>query len=203
MGTIKCGFWTLSFIASPDEFKDFIKHCEDLNIHSRDSDVCQQYQDFYNALTATTAPINLLKRDNISYINLRSFVCSLEIENATGFSIVPATMVHWIYHDKVVRIHDWAVQICLQKAVIVDKKDEKGDCFIYEDIQLHSPTSHPLYQQATSFIKGITKPLRFTTNTVDGTDEIKPPVRISKKASVDLASSWIFKNCDFTMKSYV
>lgn len=135
MGTIKCGFWKLGFIISPDEFNGFIEYCKSLNICPDGGDVYEQYRIFYTGLIATTPPSNYIKQNNISYISLRSFVCGLTPENAIGFTINPTNMVHWAHYREAVRINSWAVQIVLQKNVSVDKEDEKGKYFIYEDIQ--------------------------------------------------------------------
>lgn len=194
----------LGFILGPEEFKGFIEYCKGLSTRpDRDEDeLYEQYESFYTGLVATTPPSNYLKRDNISHISLRSFVCGLTPENATGFVINPANMVHWPHYRKAVRISGWAVQITLQKGVSVDKEDEKGKYFIYEDIQLHSPQSYPLFQQITAYIRSITKPLRFDACVVNDVDEIKPPVRISKQVAADLANSWIFKEYEFKIRSY-
>jgi hypothetical protein len=205
MGTIKNGFWKLSFILSPNEYRDFVKYCKELEIefvHQRGEDTQEEYTKFYNSLTSDKCPKNYLKQGNISYINLNSFVCSLNVNDAIGFIINPANMVHWIHYREAIRIHSWAIQITLQKGVSVDKEDEKGKYFIYEDIQLHSPKSYPLYQQITSYIKNITKPLRFKAHNIDEIEEIKSPVRISEEVAIDLANSWIFKNYEFEMISY-
>ena len=84
----------------------------------------------------------------------------------------------------------------------MDKEDEKGKFFIYEDIQLHSPKSYPLYQQITTYIKNQTKPLHFKAHNIDDIEEVKPQVRISEQVAIDLANSWIFKNYDFKIISY-
>ncbi|RZK57342.1 MAG: hypothetical protein EOO91_10310 [Pedobacter sp.] len=205
MGTIKNGFWKLSFILSPNEFRDFVKYCKELEIEFNDQrgeDIQVEYTKFYNSLTSDKNPKSYLKQGNISYITISSFVCSLNVKNTIGFIINPANMVHWTHYREAVRIQGWAVQITLQKGVSVDKEDEKGKHFIYEDIQLHSPKSYPLYLQIISYIKSITKPLRFKAHNIDDIEEIKPPVRISEQVAIDLANSWIFKNYEFEMISY-
>lgn len=203
MGTIKTGFWKLGFILSPNEFEDFIKYCISLNIKPNSNDICEQYKLFYTELTAMTQPSNYMKRDNISYIDLRAIVSGLKPENGRGFVINPATMVHWPHYKKAVRISSWATQITLQKSISIDKEDEKGKYFEYEDINIHSPQSYPLYEQITDYIKKITKPLRFNAYVVDNVEEIKPPVRISKQVATDLANSWIFKEYEFEMKTKI
>ncbi|WP_300672608.1 hypothetical protein [Soonwooa sp.] len=205
MGTIKNGFWKLGFILSPEEFSDFVKYCEELKIKfvvQNGQDIHKEYQRFYNSLVSQEKPKNYLKQANISFINIKSFVCSLSIENGIGFIINPANMVHWPYYREAVRINSWAVQITLQKGVSVDMEDKKGKYFIYKDIQLHSPNSYPLYQNLTSYIKSKTKPLRFKAHIIDDIEEIKPPIRISEQVANDLANSWIFKSFEFQMMSY-
>lgn len=200
MGTIKTGFWKMAFILTPDEFKGFIEFCMGLNIKPDRNNIYEQYELFYEGLTAKTQPVNYLKQDNISFITFRTFVSGLLPENAKGFMINPANMVHWPYYKEAVRISSWAVQITLQKSVSVDKEDPKGKYFVYEDIELHSPQSYPLYQELTAYIKNITKPLRFNAQAIDNIEEIKPPVRISKQAAEDLADSWIFNEYEFKIK---
>lgn len=210
MGTIKNGFWKLAFIISPNEFKQLIEFGASLGLapHKKSAEqTIDDYQIYYNGLIATTPPTNYMQRDTISYISLCSFVGNLHSENMIGFGMNPANMVHWPCYHEAVRINGWAVQITLQKgvAVTVDKDytpNPTGKYFIYEDINLHSPQSYPLYQQVTGFIKGITKPLRFSAHAIDTIEEIKPPVRISKKAAEDLANSWIFKKYEFEIHSY-
>ncbi|REC40460.1 hypothetical protein DRF68_20085 [Candidatus Chryseobacterium massiliae] len=205
MGTIKNGFWKLSFILTPNEFRDFVKYCKELEIEFNDQrgeDIQEEYTKFYNSLISDKHPKKYLKQDSISYITINSFVCSLNVKDSIGFIISPANMVHWTHYREAVRIQGWAVQITLQKGVSVDKEDEKGKYFIYEDIQLHSPKSYPLYLQIISYIKNITKPLRFKIHNIDDVEEIKPPVRISEQVAIDLANSWIFKNYEFEMISY-
>ena len=205
MGTIKNRFQKLSFIISPNEFRDFVKYCNEFGIeftHQRSEDILEEYTKFYNSLTSDKLPKNYFKQGHISYINLYSFVSSLNLKDTIGFVINPANMVHWSHYREAVRIHSWAIQITLQKGVSVDKEDEKGKYFIYEDIQLHSPKSYPLYQQISSYIKSITKPLRFKAFVIDDIEEIKPPVRISEQVAIDLSSSWIFKNYEFEIISY-
>ncbi|SKB57825.1 hypothetical protein SAMN05660477_00002 [Soonwooa buanensis] len=205
MGTIKNGFWKLGFILSPIEFSSFVKYCEELKIKfvlQKNENIYEEYQKFYNSLISENIPKNYTTQGNISYININSFVCSLNYENNIGFMINPANMVHWPYYREAVRIHFWAIQLTLQKGVSVDKEDDKGKFFIYEDIQLHSPNSYPLYQKISSYIKNKTKPLRVNAHTIDAIEEIKPPVRISEQVAVDLANSWIFKNYEFEILSY-
>lgn len=201
MGTIKCGFWKLGFILSPDEFNGLIQYCISLDINPDTNDICEQYRLFYNELVAKTQPSNYMERDNISYINLKALISGLKIKNGIGFVINPATMVHWPHYKKAVRINFWATQITLQKGISIDKEDEKGKYFVYEDINLHSPESYPLYLQIIAYIKNITKPLRFNAYVVDDVDEIKPPIRISKQATLDLSNSWIFKEYEFKIRN--
>ncbi|GAA3769358.1 hypothetical protein [Flavobacterium ginsengiterrae] len=213
MGTIKTGFWKLAFIITPDEFKQFIEYVIDLNIYPeyaiglniyRDREtIYEQYEIFYSALISKTKPSNYMKCDNISFIDLRSFVCKLRPENSIGFIINPANMVHWLYNDGAVRISDWAVQITLQKGVSLNVENSQGKYFVYEDIKLHSPQSYPLYQKLTYYIKSITKPLRFNAQGVEAIEEVKPPVRISKQAADDFGDSWLFTEFKFKMKSYI
>lgn len=199
MGTIKCGFWKLDFILSPEEFNEFIEFCRMLNISPNQGDVCEQYLMFYNDLIATNQPAIFLKQDSISFVTLKGFTCGLSTSVGIGFTIGCANMVHWAYDNAAIRINGWALSISLQKGVSVNKEDEKGKYFVYEDIQLHSPRSYPLYQQITAYIKNKTKPLRFKTNIGN---EIKPSVRVSKQVASDLADSWIFKNHNFEMISF-
>ena len=203
MGTIKCGFWKLGFILSPKEFGDLVKYCEELEVRfsdQRNEDVVGEYQKFYNSLTSEEPPKNYTKQGNISFININGFVCNLIFGENVGFGMNPATMGHWPHYKEVVRIYFWAVQITLQKSVSVDINN--GKHFIYEDIQLHSPNSYPQYQNISSYIKGMTKPLRFKAYTIDGVEEVKPSVRITEQVANDLANSWIFKNFEFKMMSY-
>ena len=201
MGTIKTGFWKVGFILSPDEFNGLIQYCISLNIHPDNNDICEQYKLCYNELVATTRPSNYMERNNISYINLKAFIIGFKLKNGIGFVINPATMAHWPHYKKAVRINYWAIQITLQKGISIDKEDVKGKYFVYEDINLHSPQSYPLYQHLTAYIKNITKPLRFNAYVVNDFDEIKPPVRISKQAAIDLSNSWIFKEYEFKMRN--
>ncbi len=203
MGTIKTGFWKMAFILTPTEFNDFIEYCLSLNIHSDRHNIHEQYKLFYNTLVARTKPSNFIKQDNISFISLTSYVSGLIPENAKGFMMNPANMVHWPYHNEAVRISNWAVQITLQKGVSINVENSQGKYFVYEDIQLHSPQSYPLYQKLTDYIKSITKPLRFNAQGVEAIEEVKPPVRISKQAADDLGDSWLFTEFKFKMKSYI
>ena len=200
MGTIKSGFWSLSFILSPREFTEFIEYCTSLNIDFDRENLILKYDLYYNTLIAKTLPQKLLQQGGISFVTLTSFVCMLNIGNGIGFSITPANMVHWNYNkQEVVRITDWAIRINLQKSVSINKEDEKGKYFVYEDIQAHSPLSYPLYQKLITWIKSETKLLRFTTKSGE---VIKSPVRISQQVATDMNNSWTFMNFGFQMISF-
>ncbi|WP_289057776.1 hypothetical protein [uncultured Flavobacterium sp.] len=200
MGTIRTGYWSMAFILTPIEFKGFIEYSLSLNIHPDRANIDEQYELFYNELVAKTKPLIFKKRDDITFITLRSYVSGLVPKNAVGFMINPFNMIHWPHYKEAVRISNWAVQITLPKGISEDKQDEKDKHFIYKDIQFHSPQSYPLYKQLTAYIKNITKPLRLNAQSINGYKEIKTPVRISKQAAADLADSWIFNEYEFKIQ---
>lgn len=74
----------------------------------------------------------------------------------------------------------------------IDKEDEQGKYYVYEDIRDHRPLTYKFFEEVTGYIKKRTKPLRFSALDPEAMKEQKPSVRISRDAMQDMSASWIF-----------
>ncbi|MDR1849180.1 MAG: hypothetical protein LBQ75_04000 [Zoogloeaceae bacterium] len=205
MGTIKCGFWVTKFIITPDEFGDFLRLCDKYTIkfflptlenpqHSL-SEVLQAYTMFYETYTAVERPKKCR----------RSFVYSMLIEfekYKSGFHLVEDD-VWFPYHGEWAKDKIPFLEMSFPKGHAVDYKDEKGEYFVFEDINKHRPEMYPIFEALSNHIKQFTKPFRFESFDDDKMKEKKTPVRISRQASEDFARSWLFRDNQLNMKSFV
>ena len=194
MGTIRCGFWKLRFLLSPESMKEWLELCKEHNIcfeipnSERTKHTIEQVYDaycrFYESLMATESDHDFIVAPTYSML----FLTGNKINPVSGFGLV--SFDYDIYNsefNRKIKTIDLCLQISYPKSIAVTSEDNKY--FTYEDIQLHEPSGYPLFVQLTDFIKKHTKPLRFVTNGV----EQKPSIRISVQAKSDLACSWIAK----------
>lgn len=206
MGTIKCGFWRTKFFISPDEFKEFLRLCQRneilFNVPSWGNplhdleEVLKEYTFYYQTFTGKNKELES---------PIYGFTYSLSFpkeKNLFGF-FIRSEGVRFPYYRQWAEVEIPYLMLSYQKGCQVNLVDEKGRCFIYEDILKHEPEGYPIYETITNFIKSITKPLRFAAHVVDSFDEIKSSVRISAKAAEDLSNSWIFKMYQLEMRSYI
>ena len=202
MGTIRCGFWKLRFLLSPESMKEWLELCKEHNIcfeipnYERTKHTIEQVYDaycrFYESLMAT----EISDHDSIvAPAYTMSFLTGHNIKPVSSFRLV--SFDYDIYNrefNRKIKTIDLCLQISYPKSIAVTSEDNKY--FTYEDIQLHEPSGYPLFVQLTDFIKKHTKPLRFVTNGV----EQKPSIRISVQAKSDLACSWIAKKYGWNIK---
>ena len=202
MGTIRCGFWKLRFLLSPESMKEWLELCKEHNIcfeipnSERTKHTIEQVYDaycrFYESLMAT----EISDHDSIRVpAYTMSFLTGNKIKPVSSFSLVPFD--YDIYNsefNRKIKTIDLCLQISYPKSIAITSEDNKY--FTYEDIKLHVPSGYPLFVQLTDFIKKHTKPLRFVTNGV----EQKPSIRISVQAKFDLACSWIAKKYGWIIK---
>jgi hypothetical protein len=205
VGTIKPGFWTTNFIIAPDEFEGFVRFCikNGLMFHEhllggpeRDADVvCAGWKRGYDWLASGVKP-EQLRASSISY--------SLMFQTAkrtAGFTLLPNEIL-FQYRDKWAEARIPYLSLSCCKGYSVDKTDERGDYFVYEDIMLHEPELYPKYELVSLYVKGITKPLRFKTWIGSDFREYKPSVRVSEKAAAGIAGGWIFREYQLEMRSF-
>lgn len=204
MGTIKCGHWTSRFIITPDEFEGFVQECGSYGIgfivpsyekvkHDYKK-VVEEYQDFYSRFFSAAEPTGGIMAYSMQYTR--------EDASVTGF-FMRTEYIYIPYYGRWAEKKARCIQLSYPKAYAVDCED--GKYFVYEDILKREPEVYPIYESLTKSIKMYTKPLRFTTSIAfDERKEIKPTgVRISEGAARDLADSWIFKEYEIEMKSYI
>lgn len=194
MGTIKCGFWKIKFLITPDEFKEILEIADRHNMsfaitnYERTEDhierVLTEYKIFYEGITS---PYNQPKG---------FFVCGMDLPNITGFHMVHEDLYYFLKNEKWIK-EVAGLMISYQKGIAVT--DESGKYFIYEDIRVLEPQGYVIYEEIEKKIKSITKPLRIS---IDGIAKSFLN-RISKLAAEDLSRSWLFKENEFEMISFV
>ena len=205
MGTIKSAFWTTNFIISPSEFETLVRLCYENGIEFHETSygnpkhdmktVCDKWKRIYEWHIAKTKPEGWA--GSIAY----ALHFSMTNGKKTGFSLLPREF-QFPYYRKWAEVEIRYLILSCSKGFQVDKVDEKGTYFVYEDINLHKPELYPKYEKISNYVKGITKPFRFKTWIVDSLEEFKPPVRISESAANDISKGWIFKEYQLEMLSF-
>jgi len=205
MGTIKAGFWNTNFIISPNEFEALVQFCCKNGLEFYENSygspkhdtktVCDKWKRIYNWLSAETKPEGW--SGSIAYSH--SFY--MTNGNKTGFSLL-LREIQFQYYEKWVEEKINYLMLSCCKGFQVDKVDEKGAYFVYEDINLHEPELYPKYEKIANYVKGITKPFRFKMLIDNIFEEFKPPVGISENAANDISKGWSFKEYQLEMLSF-
>jgi len=205
MGTIKPAFWKTNFIISPNEFEALVQFCSENGLEFYENTygnpkhdiktVCDKWKSIYEWLTAEKKPEGWA--ETISY-SLRFYMAH---GKETSFSLLPREIQFPYYRNWAETKIKYLMLSCC-KGFQVDKVDEKGEYFVYEDINLHEPELYQKYEKVSNYIKGVTKPFRFKTWIVDSFEDFKPPVRISENAANDISKGWIFKEYQLEMLSF-
>jgi len=204
MGTIKCGFWKSKFIITPNEFSNFLQLCDKYKFeffvpsyghpHNTISEVLQKYAFIYEKYTA-------IERPEVFH----SFCYSMEIQfekYKSGFHLLYDGIQFYknniLANDKIPFL-----SISFPKGYAVNYEDEKGKYFVYEDINKYEPEMYPIFETLSEYVKQFTKPFRFEILQCDKIEEQKPSVRISRQAAEDLVQSWLFRDNQLKMKSFM
>lgn len=200
MGTIKCGFWKLKFLLSPESLKEWLALCKNLNIdfeipnweHTKHSieQVYELYCQFYEILMGSQAPEQIGTKTSAYTMLFASG--NIEMPNSS-FHLVTFDL-HFYNQVNRLTLLPFGLQLSYPKGFAVPCDDK--DYFTYEDIKLHEPLGYPLFEQLTNFIKRQTKPFRYVANGI----EQKPPIRITPQAQKDLTNSWLIKKHEWTIK---
>ena len=200
MGTIKCGFWKLKFLLSPESLKEWLALCKSHNIdfeipnkeHTKHSieQVHEAYCQFYEMLMGSQMPEQI-----------RTKTSAYTMLFASGNIEKPFSSFHLVtfdlhFYNQVNRLTSlpFCLQLSYPKGYAVPCNDK--DYFTYEDIKLYAPLGYPLFEQLSNFIKRQTKSFRYVVNGI----EQKPPIRISSQAQKDLANSWLIKKNEWKIK---
>lgn len=199
MGTIKCGFWKLRFILTPDEMLEWLQYCEAQGIERLEipnyertlhtvSQAGEAYRNLYNTVMGQKEYILV---PGVTYSMI--FQSGNPDKPLSSFHLISSEYGFYNSQNRLVlkKIYQ---EISYPKGFSVDCDD--GIHFVYEDINLHHPNGQPLYEKVTSYIKNITSPLRYMAN---GSEQ-KPPVRISNQAAIDLSDSWLAKEYGWEVK---
>jgi hypothetical protein len=205
MGTIKPAFWKTNFIISPNEFEALVQFCCENGLDFYENTygnpkhdiktVCDKWKHIYEWLTVETKPEGW--SGTISY-SLHFYMAN---GKETSFTLFPRE-IQFPYYRKWAETKIEYLMLSCCKGFQVDKVDEKGAYFIYEDINLHEPELYPKYEKVSNYVKGMTKPFRFKTWIVGDFEEFKSLVRISEKAASDIRKGWIFKEYQLEMLSF-
>jgi hypothetical protein len=107
------------------------------------------------------------------------------------------------YHGQWAKDEIPYLRIAFPKARAVNYEDEKGKYFLYEDINKYEPEMYPIFETLSKHVKQLTKPFRFEGLLYDKIEEKKTPVRISQQAAEDFCKSWLFKDYQLEMKSFI
>jgi hypothetical protein len=199
MGTIQPGFWNFKFIITPNEFEAFLKECNKFNIifklpaygypEHNSSQIMENYTKYYNSFVNTVKQLR------------HTFVYSMNITGKNGqssFQII-SEEIGYLYNGQWPKDKMYYIRMTYPKGYAVLCENDPGH-FIYEDILFHKPDIYPVYEKLTNSIKSFTKPFRF----INKTEEIKPSgIRISEDAAKELSLSYIFKQYNFQMKSFI
>ncbi|WP_422658916.1 hypothetical protein ACK8P5_25215 [Paenibacillus sp. EC2-1] len=187
------GFYKLKFFITPEEFESILKlfehkqtqfHLTNYAQTEHDqSQVYEAYQTFYQYFTAEE------KRTDYHPF----FVYSISVtsnDESSGF-FMRNEGVHFPYGGQWAEDELPCILLSFPKGVQVNLEDDKGKYYIYEDIREHKWLIYTFFNEITSSIKKITKPLRFSALDAAAMKEQKPSVRISHDALHDLSKSWI------------
>jgi hypothetical protein len=188
------GFYKLGFFISPGEFQSVLELLGQKNArfyltnHARTehdhAQVYEAYQTFYHYFTAEE------KRNDY----FPHFVYSISVapNNEQAGFFAGYSEIYFPYNGQWAEDKLPSIMLSFPKGFQIDKEDEKGKYYIYEDIRVHKPLTYAFFNELTGFIKKGTKPLRFSAQDTAAMKEQKPSVRISQEAIQDLSNSWIF-----------
>lgn len=183
MGTVKCGFWNVRFLISPEEFETWTAQCAaesfafsasvyDCPKVSRE-EVCGQYRTFYEERMrtdreASAVPVvayDIAKPDSVSPLRLVSQDFTFFPPDRPPLPLTRTALYLELSAPK-------------QYAVTCDD----GIHFEYRDILEIQPDAKDLFVRISSDIKKITKPLQYQ-------ERAAYSVRISRAAWNDLSQS--------------
>ncbi|RJX37194.1 hypothetical protein D3P09_24620 [Paenibacillus pinisoli] len=196
------GFYKLRFILTPEEFQSVLQRLaqgeaqyhqtnHDRTKHDQ-SQVHEAYTTFYQYFTATEKP---------DYFPFFVYSISLTVGNESSGFFVRNEGISFPYNEQWAEDELPNVMLSFPKGFQIDREDESGRHYIYEDIREHCPLTYGLYGDLAAEIKKMTKPLRFSVPAGDTLQEQKSSVRISKDAMNDMANSWIFRKYRLVMNS--
>ncbi|RAW16161.1 hypothetical protein DC345_11850 [Paenibacillus taichungensis] len=199
------GFYKLSYLITPEQFKSVLRIFEQKQVLFISPNLAQTrydynqiyeaYSQFYNFYTATEKEKGEVVRPYFVY----SILSMLDKEKSGLF--VKNEGISFPYFGQWAEDELPSILLSFPKGLAIHMEDEKGEYYIYEDIQDHHPLTYTLFHEVADEIKKITKLLRFFVPAPEGLHEQKTSVRMSKEAAEDMRQSWIFNTYSLVMKT--